>query len=636
MIPYAVNDIIKPAELEKVKLGGYPGKKAMTFFERRILSDHGKNDVFREAETAFVERVDDITGVGYWRGEFWGKLAISAVRVCRYLGDEALKEFIRGSARRVMATQDADGYIGTYKNADFVQSPDPEETLKIVGWRSNWCWNIWCRKYTLWGLMECYGLLGDSDILEAARRLADHLIAQLERLGLEIRQTGTFNGLPSGSIIKPMLLLYRTTGDKKYLDFCVGIAENWDRDDGAIPNLIANARSGRPIHEWYPNSEKWAKAYEMMSCLDGLVELYRVTGVEKYLDTVKRIQKLLVENELNMLFSVGYNDIFAHASSQQNAITEPCDVIHWMRVNGELFRLTGDIQYMELFEAAYLNPFLAASFRDGDWGARCVRSSGRQMIAHQCTFVHNHCCVDNMPRGYMNAAENTVMSCVDGIYINMYAEHVAEVALPDGASAKVCIGSGYADGRLGITIESASENTHTLHMRIPGWSKVSKVSANGIVYEPEAGKYLDIELLPGKNAINAEFDAAVRLIEFSGEVEQPEEGDWRIRRWCNHHDDPFHALGAVPAEYMTWQKRRCAMKGPLLLAKSVRVGGTDASMFGEEPIGADESISLEPVQAEGVWRAYAAKAGDRSFTLCDYASAADEITEIPGYFTIWL
>ena len=92
MIPYAVTDSITPAKLENVTIGGYPAMKAKAFFDRRILSDYGMNEVFGEAEKAFYERIDDITGVGYWRGEFWGKLAISAARVCRYLGEH------RGSA----------------------------------------------------------------------------------------------------------------------------------------------------------------------------------------------------------------------------------------------------------------------------------------------------------------------------------------------------------------------------------------------------------------------------------------------------------------------------------------------------------------------------------------------------------
>jgi len=640
MIPYAVNDIITPARLEDVKIGGYPEIKAMEFFERRILSDYGRDEVFGEAEKAFYERIDDVTGVGYWRGEFWGKLAISAARVCRYLHDEDLKEFIRKSAHKVMASQDADGYIGTYKNADFVQSPDVNMTEKLVGWKCNWCWNIWCRKYTLWGLIECYELLGDEDILDSARRMADHLMAQLDRLGLELRDTGTFNGLPSGSIIKPMLILYRHTGDNRYLELCVKTAENWDRNDGAIPNLIANARTGKPIHEWYPNSELWAKAYEMMSCLDGLAELYRVTGTEKYITAVKQIQQLLEENELNTVFSVGYNDIFAHASAEQNAITEPCDVIHWMRVNYELFKLTGDVRYMDHFERAYLNPFLAASFREGEWGARCVRTSGRQMIARQCTYEHNHCCVDNMPRGYMNAAEAAVMGFEGGIYVNLFTEHRAAVTMPDGNRVQITITGDYArESRAAIAVEGVKTDGYVLRIRIPGWSGVNRVTAGGAEYIPGAGTYLEIPLADGE--VNVQFDTEPHLVEYHGDVEKLPDDDWRVRRWCNHTEDPFGAKGAVPAGYMTWEKRCFVMKGPLMLARSKRVGETEESMFGGRPVCAGgSSIALKRTENGRVWTAWDAEIftphGKMTAKLCDYASCADAILDDPAFFSIWM
>ena len=129
------------------------------------------------------------------------------------------------------------------------------------------------------------------------------------------------------------------------MDFCVKIAEDRDRDDGHMPTIIRNALVGIPIHEQYPHSEEWAKAYETMSCLDGLAELYRVTGMKKYAEAVRCAAELFARYESYIMGSVGFHDIFAHASAVQNAISEPCDVIHWIRVCTELFALTKDPRY---------------------------------------------------------------------------------------------------------------------------------------------------------------------------------------------------------------------------------------------------------------------------------------------------
>ena len=62
------------------------------------------------------------------------------------------------------------------------------------------------------------------------------------------------------SILKPMVMLAERTGERRFLDFARTIVADNDRADGRMPNLIANAFSGRPVHEWYPSPESWAKA----------------------------------------------------------------------------------------------------------------------------------------------------------------------------------------------------------------------------------------------------------------------------------------------------------------------------------------------------------------------------------------
>ena len=126
-------------------------------------------------------------------------------------------------------------------------------------------------------MLEAYGLLGDKFMLDSSVGMADCIIREMDELGVLPNDTGTFNGLPSCSLMKPMLILYRYTEDKKYLDFCLKIADRWERVE-IMPAIIANSLSDKRIREWYPDSNKWAKAYEMMSCFEGLLEYYRVTG----------------------------------------------------------------------------------------------------------------------------------------------------------------------------------------------------------------------------------------------------------------------------------------------------------------------------------------------------------------------
>ena len=60
--------------------------------------------------------------------------------------------------------------------------------------------------------MEAYDLTGDKALLDAAARIVDHLAAQLQRLGVPLANTGYFSGLPSMSILKPVVMLAEHTG----------------------------------------------------------------------------------------------------------------------------------------------------------------------------------------------------------------------------------------------------------------------------------------------------------------------------------------------------------------------------------------------------------------------------------------
>ncbi len=66
------------------------------------------------------------------------------------------------------------------------------------------------------------------------------------------------------------------TGLKKYLNFAEYIVDNGGISEG---NIFELAYEGK----LYPYQYPVVKAYEMMSCFEGLLEYYRVTKTPKYL-----------------------------------------------------------------------------------------------------------------------------------------------------------------------------------------------------------------------------------------------------------------------------------------------------------------------------------------------------------------
>ena len=628
---YKIKNRMEFPEIGKTRFCGFEEEYMERFFENRIFSDFAENEIYKEAEDALKFPHDDDTAVGHWSGEFWGKLIISACRVYKYTGREELKKFIEKAALNVLTFAREDGYINSYKDSKNVFAPDPKAAFDIMGWDCDWNWNIWCRKYTLWGLVEAAELTGSKKILGGAHRLANQLISELSELGVHISETGTKNfcGLPSGSIIKPMLILYRLTGDEKLLDFCVDIAENWDRDDGKKPNIIRNALMKKPVHEWYPQSNLWAKAYEMMSCLDGLLELYKVTGTEKYFYAVCNMHELLEKHELNPMGSVGFNDIFANASKIENALSEPCDVIHWIRVCSELYRLTGDAKYVNSVEKAYYNAFLASVSDDGKWGARAVRANCCHMIASgQSGLKYNQCCLDNIPRGYINVTELAVSTSGENIYINMYSPLKSKLE-----TAEITISEGYIrNGKVNIKI--CAQAAADVFLRIPDTAG-RNTAVNGVKV---SGDYYKVAVNKGVSEITADFDFAAKIHDFPAAPGEIPEGDFKVQRWI-----PYGKPGVtVPVEYMEKKRRSYITYGPILLAKSKKTGMAESEIFCPDTV-CGENVRAEAVcknTADNMMAEYEVKlirnGKCKKITMCAYATADDYESGDMRFFSIYI
>ena len=624
----AVADRLVAAKVSDVKVKGRVAEIQDRFFAQRVLGDYAKNEIWKEAHEAFARPDDDIFnhGIGMWKGEFWGKLMISACRVADYTGDAALREFLLNEARALIKYQHPDGYLGTYVDKEYVIPLPIEEQKKRVGWPCPWNWNLWCRKYTLWGLLSCYRLTGDKALLEAADKAMTQQIDMLHRRGLKLCDTGTssMHGFPPCSILKPLLWLYQETGKAKYLDYAKEIYGYFSDPSCQAVQFAAKLATGLPIQDWYPEENgHWGKAYEMMSCLDGFVEYYRVTGDKSALDVAVGMQKRIHADELNLCLSVGYNDQFWGAARQLNGVSEPCDAIHWMRLNHDLWLVTGDVKYVDAIEETFYNAFLAAIRPDGKWGARCVRSHGRhQKAPPQSGMTLQHCCVNNMPRGFMDVAQTIAAKDGEGtLYVTLY--HDAETKV---GGDEVAISGNYPVGG-DVTVGIVRKAAGKVLFRVPAWCRSLTICGGEICNRMDKPGWLEVKAPAGKSEWNLHFDMNPRIVDSNrAVVEKYDPRSPLVGRWARNEDgdlgerDLMPLLRKTPAAQLMW--------GPLLLAKSVKVGDTKADILDARTVNRGGwKLSLKPADAVpgvwGAWKATFTKDGEsRTFGVCDYPSAA--------------
>jgi len=501
-ITNSVNDKIMSFSPSNVKIEGYLGEKMNLVISQRIKSQDVDHLVepFRHKEETHL-----------WQSEFWGKWIQSAIAAYDYNRDPEMLVIIKKAVSDLISTQMPSGYIGNYSDKAQLRQ-----------------WDIWGRKYTLLGLLAYYDLTGDKEALKASCKLADHLITQVGPGKANIVKTGNYRGMPSSSILEPMVYLYRRTGNIKYLDFAKYIVAQWETPEG--PKLISSALAGIPVSERFPHPDVWwsyengQKAYEMMSCYDGLLELYRTTGEPTYLKAVEMAVADIIKSEINIAGSGTAFECFYKGAKYQTEPTyhtmETCVTMTWMKLCFSLLRLTGDPMYADQIEKSTYNALLASVKYDGSQIAKYSPLEGLHHAGEEQCGMHINCCNANGPRAFMMLPKFAVMGSQNEIYVNIYGQNKAVIQINDKNNVDLTQISDYpVSDKIELIINPQKSENFTISFRIPSWSTSTILSVNGAeVSGITAGSYKEITRVWNKgDKVTLKLDLSGRLITLNGE-----------------------------------------------------------------------------------------------------------------------
>jgi len=463
---------VKPDLLEawipaNIQISGYLGEKIDLCINQRIK----KEDVAQ-----LIEPFKTRTEKNLWQTEFWGKWILSAIAAYEYNHDFELLKIIQNAVSGLLSTQTPDGYIGNYS---------PEAQLQN--------WDIWGRKYTMLGLLAYYDISTDQKALDAAKKLADHLLTQVGPGKADVVKTGNFRGMPSSSILEPMVLLYRHTSEKRYLDFAKYVVDQWETADG--PKLISKAADGVAVADRFPKPPNWwswdngQKAYEMMSCYEGLLELYRITGEPSYLKSGEMAVQNIIDTEINVAGSGTAFECFYHGSQRQTDPTyhtmETCVTFTWIKLCNNLLRQTGNPMYADQIEKSVYNALMASMKFDGSQIAKYSPLEGMRHEGEQQCGMHINCCNANGPRAFTLIPKMALMTSRNEIFVNLYSQSSASVQLNPENKVKIIQATNYPEtGQIELSIQSEKPEIFTLSLRIPEWSNQTSITVNG---SPVAG-----------------------------------------------------------------------------------------------------------------------------------------------------
>lgn len=445
------------------------------------------NDAIKRVADGLFMRLDNDALVSWFRyrsdpfaaGEFFGKILRAEANFAAYTGDEALKAKTDDLVRKILLTRDPDGCISTVPRDSQPNGSNGSD--------------LWERKYVLLGLFEYYDNFGPTldeqdDVYDALVSLAVYTASQIGVGPGKTRITDTgwaFCGIESSSILEPIMKLYLVSGSEKLLEFAKYIVES-----GACSreNIFEAAISGKSPYKIGSNGnpkESIAKAYEMMSCFEGLLEYYRATGDENALKaTVTFIQKVNNE-EITYLGSGGadgpfnlgpgkgeqWNRTFYEQTNPGIELAmETCVTVTYMKLLFKAYLITGDVSLIDRIEVSAYNALLGALSPDGSYFEYFPKFNGTRRVfdnfSYQVGDMRLSCCTANGPMGLAvlpKLAVTKSASSEDSYFLNIFAP----MTYSDGV-AEFTVKTLYPlNGTVKVTVTNAPPAGIKLFFRVP-------------------------------------------------------------------------------------------------------------------------------------------------------------------------
>ncbi len=567
----------------------YPRLNTDTFFAD-YKNNYTYNDLFdntfrfienfqltdRDLWARFVEqfRAHTDTDAG-WRGEFWGKMMRGSSLVYAYSKDQKLYNILVETIHDMMSVADTDGRISSYSVETELDN-----------------WDIWCRKYVLLGMQYFLEVCEDTklsyEIIKSMCNQVDYILKFIGDDKTPITEAShQWRGLNASSILEPVVRLYSLTKEQKYLDFATHIV---NCGGTSIANIFDLAFK----NELYPYQYPVTKAYEMISCFEGLLEYYRITGVEKYKTAVINFANKVLESDFTVIGSCGCtHELFDHSTVRQanttngDTMQETCVTVTLMKFMYQVHLLTGDAKYVDAFERSLYNAYLGAvntekiinplilatrpnwimkplPFDSYSPLTKDTRGNAIGGLKKMPDYNYYGCCACIGAAGIGLVPKMHLLTTSDGFVMNLFIDGCVETPTEKNKIKFITKTDYPKRGHISITLILEEDERFSLKIRNPYWSKATEISVNSEIINPNED-YIDIDRIwKSGDVVDIKLDMqciAIRPLPY-GEDTLITDVDWEkdTVNPINDKEDPL-------------AKHHIALqRGPLMLAQDNRLG----------------------------------------------------------------
>ncbi len=410
-------------------------------------------------------------GTHPWQGEHVSKWLHAATLAHQATGDPKLLTRLEETVGRLIATQQDDGYLGTYSPEERFSANWKPDTVKRN-------WDVWTHRYVLYAFLTYEKYHPDPNVVDACVKIGDLLIDTFGSGGRDITEIGTKDGISSMTLLESILMLYERTGQERFLRFAEHIVASSEANRKL--RLLSAMLAGEDV-----SGPGLGKAYQLMANLLGYGELFRQTGDNRYLAAVRNgWRNIQAEHTFQTGGPWGYNsregqnvECFSPAEYlHPSNLVETCSTTTWIQLSLQLLRITGDAKYGSEAERALLNHLLGAQAPDGiQWAYFTQPNSERRDYEPKI-----HCCASSGPRALEMYARHLAGEADGALSINSYLPFEVELDSSVVPVRGLSIKGRYPfEEEASIELDLAQADEFAVDFRLPSGTKSLTVTVEG-------------------------------------------------------------------------------------------------------------------------------------------------------------
>jgi DUF1680 family protein len=367
----------------------------------------------------------------HWGADYMSRWVGAMALLSQYTGEDYN---VHAVAQELLDFQEADGSFGPFTN------PHDEQEWFGMG-------------RALPGILEFYSIDPQPAVLDSVKRLADYY---LEHYPKPDEITELCECYPSG--LEGMVLLAKVTGEEKYLHLSRRVAEESSVNQRCYYSLETNEKGYRKPLVGHTHCQ--------LLTARGMVDLKDLFGDDTYMQAVFDLHEFYL-NELQWV-SGGIPEFL-----QIPHVNETCSDVDWLRLNLQLWKVTGEERYFDIAENVILNQLY---FDQDDKGGFCFWRGLQGYMGS--TF--DACCSHHGARAFSDIMRYSYTTEPGVLRANLYLPGTAR---PDihGSETSVRCDVAYESGKMIVryTFDNPPAQPFTFRARVPEWAGAGSLAVNG-------------------------------------------------------------------------------------------------------------------------------------------------------------